>query len=80
MPTMWACLSSDWRQQFAPGCGQVELHSKRTGDLRRNLIRLVRALRFCFPHLPELQQNRKRLHLRFANGSVRAGREFLAFV
>ena len=21
MPTMWACLSSDWRRQFAPGCG-----------------------------------------------------------
>ena len=47
---------------------QVYVHPERTGDLWRNLIRLVRALRFCFSHLPELQQNRERLHLRHTDG------------
>jgi hypothetical protein len=49
-------------------------------DLRRDLLSVVCALRFHLPHFPALQQNRERLHLRFANGSVRAGREFLASV
>jgi hypothetical protein len=41
---------------------------------------VVCVLRFRIPHFSAVQQNRERLHLRFANGSVRAGREFLASV
>ena len=59
---------------------QVELHSERIVDLRRDLLSVVCALRFHLPHFSGLQQNRERLHLRFADGSVRARSEFLAFV
>jgi len=59
---------------------QVELHSEGNVDLRRDLLSVVRALRFHLPRFSAFQQNRERLHLRFANGVVRAGRESLAFV
>ena len=50
---------------------QVELHSERIVDLRRDLLSVVCALRFHLPHFSGLQQNRERLHLRFSDGSVR---------
>src|ERR1051326_2726375 len=51
----------------------IELYSAGTGYLWRNRIRLVRALRLRLSHFPQLQQNRERLRLRFADGSVRVG-------
>jgi hypothetical protein len=44
----------------------------------RNRVRVVCVLRVCLPHLPELQQDRERLHFRFADGVVRIGRQCLA--
>ena len=38
---------------------QVELHSERIVDLRRDRLSVVCALRFRIPHFPALQQNRE---------------------
>ncbi len=57
---------------------EVELHSAGIVDLRCDLVRVVRVLRRCLSHLPQLQQDRERLHLRFAHGVVRTCVELLA--
>ena len=77
--------TNDCQRSKPPGgehmaVAQVALHSEGTVDLRRDLLGVVCALRFHLPHFPALQQHRERLHLRFANGFVRTGRESLALV
>jgi hypothetical protein len=49
---------------------KVELHSDGIVDLRRDRLSVVCVLRFRIPHFSALQQNRERLHLRFADGSI----------
>ena len=37
---------------------EVGLHPEKAGSLRRDLLRMVRRLRFSFPPLPDFQQDR----------------------
>ena len=52
----WPAIFWISRDRLRLVVAQVELHPERIGSLRRDLVRLVRDLRFRLPHFPRLRQ------------------------